>query len=530
MKDDRGSPSSDRTPPPASFPVDLDKLPVATVATRDGVLVSVNPAFEELTAWRAADVVGKAMPALIEQIVSPRDRAVLERLARNRTAPEPRTQGWLWCRVIAANGEERPVRVEWRLDENGRDSLVFLLDARPEAFGQEVTEALSRVAGALSRCGTESEVLEQAVEALCQRGFIATVLLWDDDDPLLRYGPSRSPGRAPGTRVELPRPAKELLTRLNPAYMERRAAFFQDGIRLVREAYPEPVADRLLALLPTQRMVQAPLFLGDAPYGALVVTGDALSPLVATALDLFAELVGKAIETVRLRRERVDRERLAALGEAAGVMAHEVRNPVGAIMNAVALLNREGHDSPGHRALLDIISEETARLEHLVTQLLELGRPLLPRPCVYPMEELTRRAVRLLTTRGELAGRTVELPPTEGTMAWMDPELAELALVNVLRNAAQSTRPDAGVWLRVEGVEDRVRWIVEDAGPGIPEEVRKRLGQPFVTTRATGTGMGLAVVRRIMEASQGRVVVEQGARGGAQVTLEFPRAPAGVGG
>ena len=521
--------TGDRRPesvrPPPRFPVDIDALPVATMASHDGVFVAVNRAFEQLTGWKAADVVGRSMPELLTQLVAPRDRAVLARLSKNRQASQPQMQGWLWCRVLAASGEERPVRVEWRLDDNARDTLVFLLDAQPEAFGQEVTETLARVAGALSRCATEAEVLEQATDALCERGFIATVLLWDDDDPLLRYGPSKSPGRLATEHLDLPRPPKEILSRLNPAFMDRRAAFFQDGMRLVRAAFSEPVADRLLALLPAQRMVQAPLFVGDAPFGALVVTGDALSPLVATALDLFAELVGKALETVRLRRERVERERLAALGEAAGVMAHEVRNPVGAIMNAVTLLRREEHGSPRGEALLTIISEETARLEHLVTQLLDFGRPLTPRPCAFPMEELARRAARLLSTRGELPDRPLDMPPTEGTLAWMDPDLAELALVNVLRNAVQSTTPDARVRLWVEADGLSVKCIVEDEGPGIPEEVQSRLGQPFVTTRATGTGMGLAVVRRIMEASGGRVLLGRAAHGGSLVTLEFPRAP-----
>jgi len=508
------------------FPVDLHQLPIATIATRDGVFVALNRTFAELTGWDAADVVGKTVPELLLRLVAPRDRPALARLSKNRERAEPVTEGRLWCRVLTAKGEERPMRVEWRLDENGRDSLVCLVDAQPEAFGQEVTEALARVAGALSRCASEGEVLDQAVDALCERGFIATVLLMDENDPLLRYGPTRNPDRPGGRPLDLPRPPKEILTQLNPAFMERRAAFFLDGMRVIREAYPEPVAERLLTLLPPQRMVQAPLFVANAPYGALVVTSDALNPLVATALDLFAELVGRALETVRLRRERVERERLAALGEAAGVMAHEVRNPVGSIMNALALLKRQGRASPGDEALLSIISEETARLEHLVTQLLDLGRPLLPRPCAYAIEELTRRAVRILSTRGEVSDRALELPATEGTMVWMDPDLVELALVNVLRNALQSTKPDARVRLRIETTELSVRWIVEDEGQGIPEEVTKRLGQPFVTTRATGTGMGLAVVRRIVEASAGRLSVERAALGGAQVTLELPRPPA----
>ncbi len=204
-------------------------------------------------------------------------------------------------------------------------------------------------------------------------------------------------------------------------------------------------------------------------------------------------------------------------------MAHEVRNPVGSIMNAVVLLKREGHASPGAQSLLQIIAEESARLEHVVTQLLDLGRPLTPRPRNFTLEELSERATRVLMTRGELAGRTIEMSATQGTVAWIDPDLLELALVNVLRNAVQSTKPEERIRISIVSTDTVVRWAVEDEGVGIPEAVVKRLGQPFVTTRATGTGMGLAVVRRIMEASNGQLTVERGALGGAEVTLELPR-------
>jgi signal transduction histidine kinase len=293
---------------------------------------------------------------------------------------------------------------------------------------------------------------------------------------------------------------------------------------VVREAYPEPLAGEVAALLPAQRMVQAPLFVANAPYGALVVTSDDLSPLVATALELFAEMIGKAIENVRLRVERVERERLAALGEAAAVMAHEVRNPVGAIMNALALLEHEDRSAARNRALLTIIGEETARLEQLVTQLLELGRPLLPNTSVCVLEAVSHKALRLLASRGEVGDRVVELPPDAETLVRIDPDLTELALVNVLRNAVQSTRNGSRLRIGIEAMDTVVHWTLDDDGPGIPEAVAHRIGQPFVTTRATGTGMGLAVVRRIMEASGGQFSVARSTLlGGAAVTLEFPR-------
>lgn len=204
-------------------------------------------------------------------------------------------------------------------------------------------------------------------------------------------------------------------------------------------------------------------------------------------------------------------------------MAHEVRNPVGAIMNALVLLERGSGSGSDGRELLSIISEEAKRLAQVVDQLLELGRPLHPRPYAVSMEDLIENAVRLLRMRGELPSTSLRMPPTKGTRTWLDPTLAELAMLNVIRNALQSTRSGGEVHLSVEADDTHVRCIIADDGPGIPDAIRKRLGQPFLTTRATGTGMGLAVVRRIMEASAGRFLIEKREPAGTKVVLEFPR-------
>jgi signal transduction histidine kinase len=115
------------------------------------------------------------------------------------------------------------------------------------------------------------------------------------------------------------------------------------------------------------------------------------------------------------------------------------------------------------------------------------------------------------------------MPSSKGTMTWLDPTLAELAVVNVIQNALQSTSNGGEVRVSVVVADARVRCLIEDDGPGIADAIRERLGQPFVTTRATGTGMGLAVVRRIMEASGGSVRVDRGDDGGTKAALEFPR-------
>lgn len=502
--------------------VELQQFPLASVLVRDGRFLAVNRLFEELTGWTSEALVGKPMIDSLKELLSPSDLEIVAHRMRSHPPDGPRTGGRLWCRIRSASGGEIPVRVEWRHDASGRDTMVTLVDAQPEAFGLEVTEALARAAGTLAAAQNETEILDQAVTTLSARDFTATVLLIAPGDPLLKYGPSRSPKPTQLGTAALPRPPREILSLINPAFMQRRAAFFQDGVRLVREAFPEPVAVEVARLLPAQNMVQAPLFVDGAPYGALVVTSAALSPLVATALELFAELVGRAIENLRLRKENVERERLAALGEAAAVMAHEVRNPVGAIMNALALLKRDPPTSELSASLLDIVGEESARLEHVVSQLLDLGRPMLPRPRLVPLEDVVTHAVAVLTARGQLRDRALELPDAGATVASLDPDLMELAVTNVLRNAEQSTGRGGRIRVRADAAAGLVRLVVEDDGPGFPDEVRARIGQPFITTRATGTGVGLALVRRILEASGGRLGLERSALGGASVVLELP--------
>src|SRR5690606_15643986 len=134
-------------------------FPVAAIATRDGVFVAVNRGFEGLTGWKAEDVIGKSFDELLGRLVVAHDRPLLERVSKRQDGAASAREGSLWCRALTAAGEERPLRVDWRRAENGRHVVAVLLDAHPEAFGQEVTAALARSSGALARCATETEVL-----------------------------------------------------------------------------------------------------------------------------------------------------------------------------------------------------------------------------------------------------------------------------------------------------------------------------------------------------------------------------------
>jgi two-component system sensor histidine kinase HydH len=498
--------------------VALDTLPTAALLMRGDRIVAVNPAYERFMGVTAASVEGRNVHDLIAQFVGLSD-APLVGAAADAQLEGRSSEGELWIRVIDANGQPRSIRVDWRPSGNTDESVIYLIGAEGETAARAAAEGLARAAGELGRCRDEREVLERAADVLFARGLIVTTLLLRDGDPFLEYGPMRSRARP------VARPRREVLWELNKDFHQRRAAFFQDVGPLITAAYPGDLGNRVQAEVPQRRTVQAPLFVNDVAYGALVLTGDELSPAFAGSLEMFTELVARAIENVRLRTELVQRERLAALGEAAAVMAHEVRNPIASILNARTLLQKDATDPSAQKALLHVIGEEALRLERLVSDLLDLGRPLTPRVKSVDLHELAKTSVGVLGARGEAGGiQVVVEQPATRVLAEIDPELTQLALWNVLRNAAQASPAGKRVVVAVAMRDDRCALIVDDEGPGFPADKVERILEPFHTTRATGTGIGLAVVRRVVEACRGTIEIGTSPSGGGRFVMVFPGA------
>ena len=514
---------------PGDATLRLHQLPMPAITTRDERCVAVNPAFCELSGRPPEELIGRSITELISSIVVPQDRPGLD-VARRYGSGGPGPYGEAWVRCMDGKGIERRLHISWSPGSGPTERIVLLMDAEPEAFSRLVSDTLTRAAGQLSECDHEDQVLERAVEALSFHGFIAVTFLVEEGDDLLRYGPASLPQGSPATGMapewKQQRLPRSLLEKLNPSYAKRRAAYFPDALRLIQLAFPERTPAELEHLTRNHRIVQAPLHVDDVPYGALVVIGRQLTPLVASDIELFSELVARAIENVRLRRAGVLRERLAALGEAAAVMAHEVRNPLAAILNALTVLEGDERGRPEASELILIIREEADRLERLMMDLLELGRPLSPRARPVALGELVQTSTDLLTQRGEFESVRVEFPGTAEVLARVDPELAQLAMINILRNAVQATPAGGRMRVTTLASAETASVVVEDSGPGFSAEVLRRLGEPFLTTRATGTGLGLALVRRVMDASGGALEVGRSPLGGARVALVLPRAEA----
>lgn len=271
----------------------------------------------------------------------------------------------------------------------------------------------------------------------------------------------------------------------------------------------------------TRARTLSPLFDEGAVVGVLGVDID-ITPLKQSETRLRRSL--EALEATQ--DALVRRKQLAALGEMAAVVAHEVRNPLGSIANVVSLLERGLVSGEEERELWRVISDETRRLDLLVVNLLDFVRPLALTLSPRPLEPLITAALQQ-TLFSENVGQRVRTsvvgtaPPVP-----VDASQLEVALTNLFRNAVQAMKGEGSLEVELSTEEHRhVRWarlVIRDTGPGVPPEVQRRLFEPFVTTRARGHGLGLAIVRRVIDQHQGEVAFEPATGGGTACVIRLP--------
>ena len=240
-------------------------------------------------------------------------------------------------------------------------------------------------------------------------------------------------------------------------------------------------------------------------------------------------------EVVRLREELAGknrqlqrRERLAALGELAAGMAHEIRNPLAGIRLFACLLERDLHDRPAQAQVVRKIIKGVSTLEALVTDILEFGRPRAPVPGIVVLDHLVREAIELARGRDETKQVEVRVSPDPVDIKLVtDGVLLQRALLNLLINAFDAARngsvaPHVCVQVTTANSQEVVL-TVSDNGPGIPGDLLDRIFDPFFTTKDTGTGLGLAIVHQIAESLGGSVQAANRPEGGAMFSLRLPK-------
>ncbi len=266
-----------------------------------------------------------------------------------------------------------------------------------------------------------------------------------------------------------------------------------------------------------------------APYEVerAVEVANQLAAAIANG-RLFEDLKRSYQDLSHAQQELVKRERLAALGELSALVAHEVRNPLGVIFNSISSLKRFPAPGGEHgRSLLRVVEEEAERLDRMVNDLLDFAGPSSARVRPEKLELVVSGAMEAAVSTIPSSHVRIELTvASDLPEIRVDSQMLRQAVVNLVVNAIQAM-PAGGVVKIRAGREERstgpmARLDVEDNGPGMAESVAARAFEPFFTTRAAGTGLGLAVVKRIAEAHGGEVAIATAPGQGATFTLLLP--------
>lgn len=399
----------------------------------------------------------------------------------------------------------------------------MLLEEDDQGSSRGLLAAFAWCAPELARLRSPEELYASVIQVLCWEGLTAAVWVCSAGSLHLAAGPQVGREKLGCTRVDA-RATSSVCHVEEPLASAWRAAMASALL---------PRVERWDGTPATVRWCAAPILNEGEVRAYLIVEGARLGPASARVIGEFAAMMSSVLarqREVNVLREAIDRhqqhqrlvaaERLTVLGEAATVLAHEMRNPLGSISNAVALLERGGN--PGAEPL-GIIREEVGRLDALVHDLLQLARPLEPNRQRVELLQLAHSTLARMQRSGDATTVRYTVTSHEQPHVSADRALLGLALENLLRNAAQASPMGAEVRLTISGDAASALISVEDDGPGVAPSDHARIFEPFFTTRAVGTGLGLPIVKRLIEAHGGTVRLDSTAARGARFELSLPR-------
>lgn len=241
--------------------------------------------------------------------------------------------------------------------------------------------------------------------------------------------------------------------------------------------------------------------------------------------QLERSVVARTAELAQVESELLRKERLAVLGQLAGGLAHQLRNPLAAIQNAVAVLRRADTPETGIQAL-SIIDEEVHRADRTIRDLLDYAAIRPPRPIEVVVSDLIEEAIDL---EHPPEGVDIRVDADASAVALADSSQLLAALGNLIRNAVEAVehKERAVVSIDVEQEGATVFITVSDSGDGVLAVARDNLFEPLVTTKPLGVGLGLSIARSLVQNQGGDIRCERSPLGGAAFVIELP-APSSV--
>jgi len=254
---------------------------------------------------------------------------------------------------------------------------------------------------------------------------------------------------------------------------------------------------------------------------------DCMSPTVSGAQEVreLSIAFGQLTEDLqRSRQQVIHAAKLAVVGEMAAIMAHEVRTPLGILQTTAQMLQWETALSPDGQEMTHMIVEESARLNRLISTLLDCARPRPPNMQPQDLHIIIQRVIDLLATQAQKKALQVDwLMPENAAIIECDEELLVQVFLNLILNAIQIVPIGGKIQIRTDCSEaTAIKITVADNGPGIPPENRAHLFDPFFTTREGGIGLGLTVTQQIIAVHGGLLTADQSDLGGACFRLLLP--------
>mgnify|MGYP000569069641 CR=1 FL=1 len=233
-------------------------------------------------------------------------------------------------------------------------------------------------------------------------------------------------------------------------------------------------------------------------------------------------------ELHQTRRQAMSAERLASVGELAAGIAHELRNPLTSVKLLIQTVKRQVHHDAA-RKQLQVAQREIGRMETTIQDLLDFAKPPALHRVPHDLRATVQRALNLVEGRARQQGVAIaeRLPPAP-VIVNGDPEQLHQVLVNLLLNGIEAMPGGGTLEIAIQGDSAGggvCRVCVSDRGTGIPQPVLDRIFEPFVTSKESGTGLGLAVSHRIAKEHGGALLAANRAEGGAMFTLELPLHP-----
>ncbi len=328
-----------------------------------------------------------------------------------------------------------------------------------------------------------------------------------------------------------------------------RAVRGRQSIHVVEGKSTHPVPMELLGLLQEDSFVVVPLYSPSRDLGVIIadhfITGEPISQERVQALESFASQASLAIEHCRLymgmqrkikeleavtqeleqnKNLLVESERYSVVGHMAAQLAHNIRNPITAIGGTARLLARKTNNKDWLQ-FLGMMTRETEKIEKTLEDLFAFVERVKPECRRTPLGNLIHKSVLLHRGTMQTKGiqQSLHLPEVDPEVE-VDPQLIQQALVHLIRNSIEAMPHGGELTIRVLAEGRIVRIVIEDTGGGAGLPDIELATAPFFTTKMAGTGMGLTMVKRIIEDHRGQLQLRNRAEGGVQATVELPLA------